>query len=59
LINFPERFARAKAAVAAGVAAGIYRPAIDRVFALDDIVAAHRHMESNRQCGKIVVACRS
>ncbi|MFD0634145.1 zinc-binding dehydrogenase [Catenulispora yoronensis] len=28
---------------------------VDRVFALEDIVAAHRHLESNAQVGKIVV----
>jgi NADPH:quinone reductase-like Zn-dependent oxidoreductase len=56
VINFPEVFARGKAAVAAGLAAGRYRPEIDRVYALEDIIEAHRHMESNSQCGKIVVA---
>ena len=30
-------------------------PVIDREFPLEQIVAAHRHMESNTQCGKIVV----
>ncbi len=56
VINFPDLFACGKAAVAAGVAAGIYRPAVDRVFALEEIVAAHQHMEANGQQGKIVVA---
>jgi NADPH:quinone reductase-like Zn-dependent oxidoreductase len=37
------------------VEAGAYRPNIDRVFALDDIVAAHRHMENNEAAGKLVV----
>ncbi len=37
------------------VEAGVYRPNIDRVFGLDDIVAAHRHMENNRAAGKVVV----
>lgn len=55
VINFPEIFARGKAAVAAGLESGRYRPEIDRVFKLDDVVAAHRHMESNVQQGKIVV----
>ncbi len=58
VINFPERYARGTAAVAAGLAAGRYKPEVDRVFELDEIVAAHRHMESNRQQGKIVVRCR-
>jgi len=37
------------------VEAGVYRPAIDRVFGLDDIVAAHRYMESNEASGKLVI----
>jgi hypothetical protein len=35
--------------------AGVYRPNVDRVFGLDDIVAAHHHMESNEAIGKLVV----
>jgi NADPH:quinone reductase-like Zn-dependent oxidoreductase len=34
---------------------GIYRPAIDRVFPLDEIVAAHRYMEGNNATGKVVM----
>jgi NADPH:quinone reductase-like Zn-dependent oxidoreductase len=37
------------------VEAGVYRPNVDRVFGLDDIVAAHRYMESNHATGKVVV----
>jgi NADPH:quinone reductase-like Zn-dependent oxidoreductase len=37
------------------VEAGVYRPNVDRVFGLDDIVAAHRHMENNDATGKVVV----
>jgi NADPH:quinone reductase-like Zn-dependent oxidoreductase len=37
------------------VEAGAYRPNIDRVFSLDDIVAAHQHMEDNQASGKVVV----
>jgi NADPH:quinone reductase-like Zn-dependent oxidoreductase len=37
------------------VGRGLYRPVIDRVFTLDRIADAHRHMESNRAVGKIVV----
>lgn len=40
------------------VEAGAYRPNIDRVFALDDIAAAHRYMESDRATGKLVVLPR-
>jgi len=37
------------------VEAGVYRPNVDRVFGLDDIVAAHRYMENNKATGKLVV----
>lgn len=37
------------------VEAGVYRPNLDRVFALDDIVAAHRYMEDNQATGKVVM----
>ncbi|MFJ1461169.1 zinc-binding dehydrogenase [Nocardia sp. N2S4-5] len=37
------------------VEAGTYRPNIDQVFGLDDIVAAHRYMEEDRAVGKVVV----
>jgi NADPH:quinone reductase-like Zn-dependent oxidoreductase len=37
------------------VEAGVYRPNVDRVFGLDEIVAAHRYMESDQATGKLVV----
>ena len=37
------------------VEADVYRPNLDRVFALDDIVAAHRYMEDNQATGKVVM----
>jgi NADPH:quinone reductase-like Zn-dependent oxidoreductase len=37
------------------VEAGVYRPNLDRVFRLDDIVAAHRHMEHDQATGKLVL----
>ena len=37
------------------VEAGVYRPNVDRVFPLEDIVAAHRYMEDNQATGKLVV----
>jgi len=39
----------------AGVRLGALRPAIDKVFALDDVVEAHRHLEKGLHAGKIVV----
>jgi putative PIG3 family NAD(P)H quinone oxidoreductase len=35
--------------------AGLLRTVIDSRFTLDDIVAAHRHMESNTNVGKILI----
>jgi NADPH:quinone reductase-like Zn-dependent oxidoreductase len=37
------------------VEAGVYRSNVDRVFGLDDIVAAHRYMEDDQAAGKVVV----
>jgi NADPH:quinone reductase-like Zn-dependent oxidoreductase len=54
----PQRLARAVAFVNSGLILGVLDPVIDRVFDLEDIAAAHRHMESNTQVGKIVVTVR-
>ncbi|MEV6643584.1 zinc-binding dehydrogenase [Amycolatopsis sp. NPDC051371] len=37
------------------VEAGVYRPNVDRVFGLDEVVEAHRYMEEDRASGKLVV----
>ncbi|HTN80699.1 MAG TPA: zinc-binding dehydrogenase, partial [Acidimicrobiales bacterium] len=34
---------------------GLLKPVIDRRFSLDDVVAAHRYMESNANVGKILL----
>jgi len=31
------------------------RPVIDSIYSLEDIADAHRHMEANRNTGKIVI----
>jgi NADPH:quinone reductase-like Zn-dependent oxidoreductase len=46
---------RMSAFLNAGVRLGALRPAIDRVFALDDVADAHRHLEKGQHTGKIVV----
>jgi NADPH2:quinone reductase len=51
----PERFSAARDYIFSGLESGALAPVIDRTFPLDQIVEAHRHMESNTQCGKIVV----
>jgi NADPH:quinone reductase-like Zn-dependent oxidoreductase len=50
-----ERSTAALQEIVDGVAAGRYRPNVERVFRLDEIVAAHRFMEENRGSGKLVV----
>jgi NADPH:quinone reductase-like Zn-dependent oxidoreductase len=40
------------------VESGVYRPNVDRVFELDEIVAAHRYMEDDQATGKLVVTLR-
>ncbi len=53
--NRPERFARGRELILQGLASGRLRPVVARTFALADIVAAHRYLESNQQVGKVVV----
>ena len=38
-----------------GLESGALKPVIDRTFKFDDMVEAHRYLESNGQFGKIVV----
>ncbi|MDG4857923.1 zinc-dependent alcohol dehydrogenase family protein [Streptomyces sp. T-3] len=52
----PWRLRRAEAFVASGLRTGAFEPVVDRVFALDEIVEAHRYLEAGAQVGKIVVA---
>ncbi|MBH02992.1 MAG: hypothetical protein CMP08_02530 [Xanthomonadales bacterium] len=49
------RLARGKSFIVDGLASGTLKPRIDRIFDFEDIVGAHRYMESNQQIGKIVV----
>jgi NADPH2:quinone reductase len=49
------RFARGKDYIYAGLKEGSLVPVIDKVFPFDQIVSAHRYMESNEQKGKIVI----
>jgi NADPH:quinone reductase-like Zn-dependent oxidoreductase len=37
------------------IASGAVRPLIDRVFALQDVQAAHQHVYADRQVGKVVI----
>ncbi|WP_234682594.1 zinc-dependent alcohol dehydrogenase family protein [Bradyrhizobium monzae] len=51
----PARLAKAKAFILDGLADGTLNPIIARTFKFDEIVQAHRFLESNEQFGKIVV----
>lgn len=51
----PDKLERAKRYIYDGLESGKLIPILDRVFTLDQIVEAHRYMESNQQNGKIIV----
>ncbi|AZO56132.1 MULTISPECIES: zinc-dependent alcohol dehydrogenase family protein [unclassified Mesorhizobium] len=51
----PEKLEAAKAFILQGLEDGTLRPIIDRTFPFDQIVEAHRYLESNEQFGKIVM----
>ena len=55
IVSDPEKLNRAKQFVFDGLGSGALKPVIARTFPLDQIVEAHRFMESNQQIGKIVV----
>ena len=44
--------------ISRGIQSGTLDPVIDRVMAFDDIVEAHRYLETGKQAGKIVIAVR-
>jgi NADPH:quinone reductase-like Zn-dependent oxidoreductase len=48
-------FPKAKQYIFDHLASGALKPLIDKTFRFDQIVEAHRYMESNAQIGKIVV----
>lgn len=51
----PERLEAAKAFILDGLTSGSLHPAIARIFPFEQIVEAHRYLETNEQFGKIVV----
>ena len=51
----PAKMARGKNFIYDGLSSGALKPIIARTFPLEEIVEAHRFMESNQQIGKIVV----
>jgi len=55
IIRDPARLAKAKAFILDGLSGGALRPIIAKTFRFEEIVEAHRFLESNEQFGKIVV----
>jgi NADPH:quinone reductase-like Zn-dependent oxidoreductase len=55
IIRNPDSLERAKAFILGGLEAGALRPVIDRTFPFEQMVEAHRYLESSEQFGKIVV----
>ena len=55
ITNDPVRLEKAKRFINDGLADGSFTPLIAKTFPLDQIVAAHRYLESNQQVGKVVV----
>jgi NADPH:quinone reductase-like Zn-dependent oxidoreductase len=51
----PTRLERGKRFVTDGLADGSLKPIISKTFPLEEIVEAHRYLESNQQIGKVVV----
>jgi len=51
----PQRLARAKQFIVQGLTEGTLKPAVAKTFPLEQVVDAHRYMESNQQIGKIVL----
>ena len=54
-VRSPQKLEAAKAFILEGVQSGDLNPTISKRFAFDDIVGAHRHLESNDQFGKVVI----
>ena len=55
MIAHDDKLAALKQFVGEGLASGALRPIIAKTFQFDDIVAAHRYLESGTQFGKVVV----
>ena len=55
IVSNPTRLEVAEAFILDGLKFGSLKPAIAKTFPFDQIVEAHRFLESNEQFGKIVV----
>jgi len=57
--NDAKAMSEAREYIMGGVQRNAFRPLVDRVFSLDDVVAAHRYLEASEQVGKVVVSTQS
>ena len=55
LISDPQRLEKARVFVEEGLGKGWLRPVIAKTFRFEEIVEAHRYLESNEQIGKLIV----
>mgnify|MGYP000897532488 CR=1 FL=1 len=55
VIANPEKYEKAKKLILDGLKSGKLKPIIAKTFKFDDMVEAHRYLESNQQFGKIIV----
>lgn len=55
IVTNPESLERTKKFIVDGLASGKLKPVIAKTFPFEQIVEAHRYLESNQQVGKIVV----
>jgi NADPH:quinone reductase-like Zn-dependent oxidoreductase len=53
--NNPAKLENGKQYIYKNLDSGALKPILDRTFSLENIVEAHRYMESNQQNGKIIV----
>jgi NADPH:quinone reductase-like Zn-dependent oxidoreductase len=57
-VTNPEKVKTAAAFIYDAFAKGAFKPVVAKVFKLEDIVEAHRYLESNAQLGKVVVTAK-
>jgi NADPH:quinone reductase-like Zn-dependent oxidoreductase len=55
ILSDAQRFERARLFVEDGLREGWLKPVIAKIFPFDQIVEAHRYLESNQQIGKVIV----
>lgn len=55
IVADPQKLAAAKSFILKGLTSGMLKPLIAKTFSFEQIVEAHRYLESNEQIGKVVV----